>query len=81
MPTIIHHTELVRRALAFLQQEYARRPATPLAHLLDETGMRFNLTPNDACVLEHLFRSGEKDAARNGTSGNDAPCQGPRTGH
>lgn len=43
--TLIEHGELVRRALEYVQEERCRRPDAPLSSLLDEAGMRFNLTP------------------------------------
>ena len=62
MPTIIHHSELVRRALVFLDEERLRCPEKQVTLLLDEAGMRFNLSPAEAADLERLFR--------------DAPCGG-----
>ena len=53
--TLIEHGELVRRALEYVQEERCRRPDTPLSSLLDEAGMRFNLTPLDAAQLARLF--------------------------
>lgn len=67
MPTIIHHSELVRRALVYLDGERERCPEKHLAALLDEAGMRFNLTPAEAVSLERLFRDPsrmEKESAR-----------------
>lgn len=55
MPTIIHHSELVRRALLYLDGERERCPEKHLEVLLDEAGMRFNLTPAEAVALERLF--------------------------
>ena len=54
--TLIEHGELVRRALEYVQEERCRRPDAPLSSLLDEAGMRFNLTPLDAAQLARLFR-------------------------
>lgn len=56
MPTIIHHSELVRRALVYLEEERGRRPQKPVEALLDEAGMRFNLSPAEAQALAHLFQ-------------------------
>ena len=53
--TLIEHGELVRRALEYVQEERCRRPDAPLSSLLDEAGMRFNLTPLDAAQLARLF--------------------------
>lgn len=52
--------ELVRRAAEFVAERRAENPGASLAGLLDEAGMRFNLTPLDAAALERIFRSGEK---------------------
>ena len=49
--TLIEHGELVRRALEYVQEERCRRPDAPLSSLLDEAGMRFNLTPLDAAPV------------------------------
>ncbi|MGE9986096.1 hypothetical protein [Desulfovibrio sp. SGI.169] len=60
MPTIMPKSELVRRAFAYLQEQRKLQPARSLSSLLDEAGMRFNLTPVDAEALERLFRSEQK---------------------
>ena len=62
MPTIIHHSELVRRALIHLDGERERCPEKDLEALLDEAGMRFNLTPAEAVALERLFRDPSRTA-------------------
>lgn len=56
MPTVIHHSELVRRALIYLDEERGRCPEKQVAVLLDEAGMRFNLSPAEAVELERVFR-------------------------
>ena len=56
MNTIMPQGELVRKAATYLSEERARHPDKNLATLLDETGMRFNLTPLDAMALERLFQ-------------------------
>ncbi len=61
MTTIMPKSELVRRAFAYLQEERKQQPGKSLASLLDEAGMRFNLTPVDAAALERFFRSEQKD--------------------
>ena len=57
MSTIMPQSELVRKAAAYLAEERARDPRKDLSQLLDEAGMRFNLTPLDAMSLERLFRN------------------------
>lgn len=56
MTTIMPQGELVRKAAAYLAEQRAQNPGKSLAALLDETGMRFNLTPLDAAALERVFR-------------------------
>ena len=56
MPTIIRHSELVRRALVYLDEERSRCPQKQVELLLDEAGMRFNLSPTEAMELERAFR-------------------------
>ena len=55
MPTIITQSDLVRRAAAFVAEERQARPDRPLHALLDEAGMRFNLSPVDYDALQRLF--------------------------
>lgn len=59
MSTIMPQSELVRKAAAYLAEERARDPRKSLALLLDEAGMRFNLTPLDTMSLERLFRKND----------------------
>lgn len=59
MSTIMPHSELVRKAATYLAERRAQEPGKSLAGLLDEAGMRFNLTPLDAASLERLFRKEE----------------------
>lgn len=56
MATIIHKNELVRRAIAWLDQQLAGDPHADALKLLDEAAMRFNLGPADAADLERLFK-------------------------
>ncbi|MBQ9452232.1 MAG: hypothetical protein IJU65_02925 [Desulfovibrio sp.] len=63
MPTIIAQSELVRKAAAYLTEQRTLRPDASLATLLDEAGMRFNLTPLDAAALERLFRKEQNKMA------------------
>ena len=54
--SLISRNELVRRAAAYIAEERAAHPEKALAVLLDEAGMRFNLTPLDAAALERIFQ-------------------------
>ena len=55
MPTIIPQSDLVRKAAEYIAEERARNPQKSLSTLLDEAGMRFNLTPLDSAALERIF--------------------------
>ncbi len=55
MSSIISHGELVRRAAAFVAETRKEHPARSLNSILDEAGMRFNLTPLDSENLHRLF--------------------------
>ncbi|MDR1660331.1 MAG: hypothetical protein LBR94_08375 [Desulfovibrio sp.] len=57
MSTIMPQGELVRKALAYITEQRAFNPDKPVAYLLDEAGMRFNLTPLDTAALERLFQN------------------------
>ncbi|MBQ9406971.1 MAG: hypothetical protein IJU37_09605 [Desulfovibrio sp.] len=57
MATIVSQSELVRKAAAYLAEQRTLRPEVSLSTLLDEAGMRFNLTPLDAAALERLFQN------------------------
>lgn len=62
MATIIHESELVRRAIEYIDQRLREEPNATKSALLDETAMRFNLGPLDAEALERVWR--ERFAAR-----------------
>lgn len=53
---LVSRNELVRRAAAYIAEERAAHPEKSLSTLLDEAGMRFNLTPLDAAALERIFQ-------------------------
>ena len=66
MTTIMPHSQLVRRAAAFVAERLAeQRPAGAgdeyrpqekvVMAVLDEAGMRFNLSPADTKALRDLF--------------------------
>ena len=62
MTTIMPQGELVRKAAAYLAEQRSLHTGKSLSALLDEAGMRFNLTPLDAAALERLFREKEAKA-------------------
>ena len=66
MTTIVPHSELLRRAAAFVAERFAeecpdcaatqgRPPEKALMAILDEAGMRFNLSPSETRALCDLF--------------------------
>lgn len=69
---LVRHDDLIRDALAFLLDRLAQQPQTPLPRLLDEAGMRYNLSPLDAERLSRLVRQ-EPDFVRHGESAPDRP--------
>lgn len=59
---LVEHGELVRRAVEYVEEERKSRPDVPLSRLLDEAGMRFNLSPLDACRLSRVFEDRRESA-------------------
>ncbi|MDR0465840.1 MAG: hypothetical protein LBH94_00620 [Deltaproteobacteria bacterium] len=60
MSNILPPGETVRKAAAFVAETRKEKPARSLESILDEAGMRFNLTPLDGEALHRLF----SDSAR-----------------
>lgn len=56
MATVIQHEELVRRALNYIAERRQACPGISVYDLLDEAGIRFNLSPRDQEALERLYR-------------------------
>ncbi|MFV0349423.1 MAG: hypothetical protein ACK5JO_12635 [Halodesulfovibrio sp.] len=54
MTTVMPQSELVRRAAQYIDEMLKEGKA--LSPLLDEAGMRFNLSPKDAEMLRDLFK-------------------------
>ena len=55
MSNIIPPGELVRKAATFIAETRQANPSRSLESILDEAGMRFNLTPLDTESLRRLF--------------------------
>ena len=54
--------ELLRKAVRWISEQQESVPRPSLAKLLDEAGMRFNLSPKDSQFLQNFFREArEKD--------------------
>lgn len=60
MTTIMPQSELVKKAVAYLQ-ERLNDGSENLAKLLDQAGMRFNLSPKEAEMLKDFFQQSESD--------------------
>ncbi len=59
--TIIPESALLSRAVAYLIETRRDFPERPLSALIDEAGMRFNLSPLDAEALMRFFSSEENN--------------------
>lgn len=55
MATIVPHSELLRRAVAYVNDTRSDNPTRKLPDILDEACMRFNLSPLDGEALIRLF--------------------------
>ncbi|SMP80356.1 hypothetical protein [Desulfonatronum lacustre] len=53
----IKMTEPINRAVAWIDETRREHPDRPLASLLAEAGMRFNLGPSDGRFLERFFQT------------------------
>jgi hypothetical protein len=62
MSSILPPGETIRKAAAFVAETRKAAPSRSLESILDEAGMRFNLTPLDGEALHRLFA----DSARAG---------------
>jgi len=59
MSTVVEQTELVRKAVVWLDEHC--RQGKSLHALLDEAGMRFNLSPKEQEFLKNLFRARKQE--------------------
>ena len=55
MSSILPAGELIRKAAAFVAETRKATPSRSLDSIMDEAGMRFNLTPLDSEALLRLF--------------------------
>ncbi|MCT4533873.1 hypothetical protein [Halodesulfovibrio sp.] len=60
MVTIMPQKELVKRAVAYIQERLSENPEN-FHKLLDQAGMRFNLSPKEAEMLKDFFKQSESD--------------------
>jgi hypothetical protein len=55
--TIMPQSELLRRAVRYVNDEKTADPKKKLAAIIDDAAMRFNLSPLDGEALYRLFTS------------------------
>jgi len=60
MSSILPPGDAIRKAAAFVAETRKTTPSRSLASILDEAGMRFNLSPLDGEALDRFF----SDASR-----------------
>lgn len=60
---LIEHGELISRALDYIQDQRIEHPNVPMAKLIDDAGMRFNLTPLDTSRLTRLLTPPSKGSS------------------
>lgn len=56
MATIMPQSELTRKAVAWICEKREECDTRPLAALLEEAAMRFNLGPKDVEFLDRFFK-------------------------
>ncbi len=61
MSQLINHSELLKRAAAYVAETLVEHPERDIHAIIDEAGMRFNLSPNDSESLKRLFSKEKED--------------------
>lgn len=56
MTTVQPDSENIRRATKWLLEERKYSPETPIAKLLEEAGMKFDLSPTEAEFLQRFVK-------------------------
>ncbi len=56
MAPILPQGENIRRAVKWISEERQSDPARPIAKLIDEASVRFNLSPADGEFLHKFFK-------------------------
>ncbi len=54
------HSELAKKAVAWISQARQDNPEKPLSKLVEEAAMRFNLGPRDVEFLERFLAEQER---------------------
>jgi hypothetical protein len=57
--SILPEGELLRRAVKWISGERAEHPEIPLAKLIGDACLKFDLSPKDGDVLLHFFAESE----------------------
>lgn len=60
MTTIMPQSELVKKAVAYIQERRREQPQD-MRKLIDQAGMRFNLSPKEAEMVRDFFKQSESD--------------------
>ena len=60
MATIMPKSELLRKAVTYIDNRLRDEPNLSLGNLLDDAGMRFNLSPRDSMALHQIFENAAK---------------------
>jgi hypothetical protein len=55
MATIISRAEMMRRAVRFISEERSAHPRAAMSRILDEAGLRFDLSPLEEESLRQLL--------------------------
>ncbi len=58
MTTVMPQSELMRKAVSWVAEQQST--GAPLAKILEEAGMRFNLSPKDQDFLRGFFKNSGK---------------------
>lgn len=69
MTAILPESELLRRAAVWICEKREERPDTNLYILLDEAGMRFNLSPKEQQMLADVFSKNNCPTAEENAGG------------
>lgn len=64
MTTIQPQGENLRKAVKWISSERQDDPKTPLAKLIDQACLTYNLTPAESAYLDRFFREASKDAGQ-----------------
>ena len=59
MSSVVPQSELLRRAVQYVSDMQKDHPEKKIAAILDDTSMRFNLSPLDSETLYRLFSKKE----------------------